>query len=138
MLNSRVIQFKPQRTASVGDVIAELRRVIAGANPNFRFTCPSADINALLAGVLPDEIRLFIDDPFAFVKSGPQSDTNFVTSYNAGIFRDVIVSEVWRAAPSPDEDGIRFSDYSLLVLTEAGLTAVPKQVSDSGDVLMSL
>lgn len=133
MLNSRVIQFKPLRTASVSDVIAELRIVIASANPNFRFTCPSADINALLSGVLPDEIRLFVDDPFPFLKSGPQSDTNFVTNYKADIFRDVIVSVVWHAAPSPDEDGIRFSDYSLLVLTEAGLTVVPKKVSDYGD-----
>ncbi len=136
MLNSRVAQFMPQRTASVGDVIAELRRVIAGANPNFRFTCPSADINALLAGVLPDEIRLFVDDPFP--KSGPQSDTNFVTNYKTDIFRDVIVSDVWHAAPAPDEDGIRFSDYSLLVVTEAGLTVVPKKGSDYGDQPMNL
>ena len=130
MLNPRVAQFKPQRTASVSDVIAELRGVIAGANPNFRFTCPSADINALLAGVLPDEIRLFVDDPCP--KSGPQPDRHFVTEYKADIFRAVIVSDVWHAAPWPDEDGIRFSDYSLLVLTEAGLTAVPKKLPEYG------
>lgn len=130
MLNPRVAQFKPQRTASVDDVIAELRRVIAGANPNFRFTCPSADINALLAGVLPDEIRLFVDDPSP--KSGPQPDKNFVTDYRVDIFREVIVSDVWHAAPLPDEQGIRFSDYSLLVLTEVGLTAVPKMIPQIG------
>lgn len=130
MLNPRVAQFKPQRTASVDDVIAELRSVIAGANPNFRFTCPSADINALLAGVLPDEIRLFVDDPSP--KSGPQPDMHFVTKYRADIFRDVTVSDVWHSAPWPDDDGIRFSDYSLLVLTEAGLTAVPKKIPQIG------
>lgn len=130
MLHPRVAQFKPQRTASVDDVIAELRSVIARANPNFQFTCPSADIDALLAGVLPDEIRLFVEDPCP--KSGPQPDKDFVTEYRADIFRDVIVSDVWHAAPWPDEQGIRFSDYSLLVLTDGGLTAVPKKVPQTG------
>ena len=125
MLNPRVAQFRPQRTASVDDVIAELRRMIVAANPNFRFTCPSADINALLAGVLPDEIRLFVDDPCP--KSGPQPDKQFATEYRDDIFRDVFVSDVFQAVPGPDEEGIRFSDYSLLVPTEAGLTAVPKK-----------
>lgn len=55
MLNPGVVQFKPYRTASVDDVIGELTKVIAGANPRFRFQCPGADIDALLAGVLPDE-----------------------------------------------------------------------------------
>lgn len=126
MLNPRVMQFQPHRTASVDDVLAVLARMIAGANPNFRFQCPSADIDALLAGVLPNEIRLFVDDPEP--KSGPQPDKHFVTEYKTDIFRDVILSDVPHAAPWPDEDGIRFSDYSLLVLTDCGITAVPKKV----------
>lgn len=112
MLNPRVVQFKPHRTASVTDVVDELTKMIAGANPNFRFQCPSADIDALLAGVLPDEIRIFVDDPNP--KSGPQPDMHFVTEYRVDIFRDVILSDVWQAAPWPGADGIRFSDYSLL------------------------
>ncbi len=112
-------------------MLGELIRIIAGANPNFRFQCPSADIDALLAGVLPDEIRVFVDDPNP--KSGPQPDKHFVTEYRTDIFRDVIVSDVSHAAPWPDDDGIRFSDYSLLVLNENGLSAIPKKSVRSGE-----
>ena len=130
MLHPRVVQFRPHRIARVEDVIAELTKMIANANPNFKFQCPSADIDSLHAGVLPDEIRVFVDDPNP--KSGPQPDRNFVTEYRTDIFRDVILSDVWHAAPWPDEDGIRFSDYSLLVVTDSGLTAVPKKPRQDG------
>ena len=54
MLHPRVVQFKPHRTVRVEQVIAELTKMIANANPNFNFQCPSADIDALLAGVVPE------------------------------------------------------------------------------------
>ena len=130
MLHPRVVQFKPHRTVRVEQVIAELTKMIANANPNFNFQCPSADIDALLAGVVPEEIRVFVDDPNP--KSGPQPDRNFVAEYRTDIFRDVILSDVSHAAPWPDEDGIRFSDYSLLVLTDSGLTAVQKRPNRDG------
>ncbi|MFO1002104.1 MAG: hypothetical protein U0936_17350 [Planctomycetaceae bacterium] len=124
MLSPRVVQFRPHRTTTADAVIAELEKVMAGANPNFRFQCPSADIDALLAGVLPEEIRMFVEDPNP--RSGPQLDRNFITEYRTDIFRDVIVSDVWAVAPFPDGNGIRFSDYSLVVLTESGIKAVAR------------
>jgi hypothetical protein len=124
MLGSKVIRFMPHRLARADAVIAEIASVMRGANPNFRYQCPSADLDALLAGIVPSEFRLFVDDPGP--KSGPQPDSHFITDYNADVFREVVVAEVYQAVPLPGPDGLRFSDYTMICPSNTGIVPITR------------
>lgn len=112
MLFPKAVRFRPFRTSTAAEVIGEIAIMMCNANPNFRYQCPTADILSLLSNQVPPEVCVFVED--TKVRSGPQPDTEFIASFNARIFRDVIVSEVRWAAPNPDSNGLRFSDYSMI------------------------
>lgn len=126
MLGSKVVRFIPHRIANATDVAAEIAGMMRNANPRFLYQCPTADIEALMAGQVPFEVRLFVDDPHP--DYGPQPDKEFITTYRADIFSDVIVSDVFHASPLPRDDGLRFSDYTMISWTDSGIAPVHTQV----------
>ncbi len=115
------VQFRPCPSAASSDVAAAIASMMSTASPNFRYQCPQADLLELAAGQTPSKIRIFVE--YTDVRSGPQPDTEFITSYDTSLFRDVIVSEVRGQLPAPTESGVLFTDY--VILATDGKTIFP-------------